>query len=143
MIGSYAVEAKYAMQLDLYRVQIDQDPNSGEIKRKWIYTETLPCLAKSIISSGVRSPSNDKTVDSRYMVEEILKVMTLVKLPRNAKISNVRDLNGLVLWEEAEISGNPATIFDIVGSTPIIDGFGQILEYETTIQRSDIQNALN
>ena len=143
MIGSYVVEAKYAMQLDLYRVQIDQDPNSGEINRKWIYTETLPCLAKSIISSGVRSPSNDKTVDSRYMVEEILKVMTLVKLPRNAKISNVRDLNGLVLWEEAEISGNPATIFDIVGSTPIIDGFGQILEYETTIQRSDIQNALN
>jgi hypothetical protein len=142
MIGSYSVEAKYAMKLDVYRVQIDQDQNSGEIKRHWIYTETLSCLAKSIISSGVRSPSNDKTVDSRYMVEEILKVMTMVKLPRNAKISKIRDLNDQVLWEEAEISGNPATIFDIVGSTPIIDGFGQILEYETTIQRSDIQNAL-
>lgn len=142
MIGSYSVEAKYAMQLDLYRVQIDQDANSGEIKRQWIYTETLPCLAKSIISSGVRSPSNDKTIDSNYKVEEILKIMTLVKLPRNAKISKIRDLNNQVLWEEAEISGNPATIFDIVGSTPIIDGFGQILEYETTIQRSDIQNAL-
>lgn len=142
MIGSYSVEAKYAMQLDLYRVQIDQDVNSGEIKRQWIYTETLPCLAKSIISSGVRSPSNDKTIDSNYKVEEILKIMTLVKLPRNAKISKIRDLNNQVLWEEAEISGNPATIFDIVGSTPIIDGFGQILEYETTIQRSDIQNAL-
>jgi hypothetical protein len=143
MIGSYSVEAKYAMQLDLYRVQIDQDTNSGEIKRQWIYTETLPCLAKSIISSGVRSPSNDKTIDANYKVEEILKIMTLVKLPRNAKISKIRDLNNQVLWEEAEISGNPATIFDIVGSTPIIDGFGQILEYETTIQRSDIQNALN
>jgi hypothetical protein len=143
MIGSYSVEAKYAMNLDVYRVQTSQDANSGEIKRKWIYTETIPCLAKSIISSGVRSPSNDKTVDSRYMVEEILKVMTLVKLPRNAKITNVRDLNSQILWEEAEISGNPATIFDIVGSTPIIDAFGQILEYETTIQRSDIQNALN
>jgi hypothetical protein len=143
MIGSYSVEAKYAMQLDLYRVQIDQDANSGEIKRHWIYTETLPCLAKSIISSGVRSPSNDKTIDANYKVEEILKIMTLVKLPRNAKISKIRDLSNQVLWEEAEISGNPATIFDIVGSTPIIDGFGQILEYETTIQRSDIQNALN
>ena len=143
MIGSYSVEAKYAMKLDVYRVQIDQDPNSGEIKRQWIYTETLPCLAKSIISSGVRSPSNDRTVDSQYRVEEIIKVMTLVKLPRNAKLSNVRDLNNKVLWEEAEISGNPPTIFDIVGSTPIIDGFGQILEFETTVQRSDIQNALN
>ena len=143
MIGSYSVEAKYAMKLDVYRVQIDQDPNSGEIKRQWIYTETLPCLAKSIISSGVRSPSNDRTVDTQYRVEEIIKVMTLVKLPRNAKLSNVRDLNDKVLWEEAEISGNPPTIFDIVGSTPIIDGFGQILDFETTVQRSDIQNALN
>jgi hypothetical protein len=143
MIGSYSVEAKYAMKLDVYRVQIDQDPNSGEIKRQWIYTETLPCLAKSIISSGVRSPSNDRTVDTQYRVEEIIKVMTLVKLPRNAKLSNIRDLNEKVLWEEAEISGNPPTIFDIVGSTPIIDGFGQILEFETTVQRSDIQNALN
>jgi hypothetical protein len=143
MIGSYSVEAKYAMKLDVYRVQIDQDPNSGEIKRQWIYTETLPCLAKSIISSGVRSPSNDRTVDTQYRVEEIIKVMTLVKLPRNAKLSNIRDLNEKVLWEEAEISGNPPTIFDIVGSTPIIDGFGQTLEFETTVQRSDIQNALN
>jgi hypothetical protein len=143
MIGSYSVEAKYAMKLDIYRVQTRQDVNSGEIRRQWLYTETVPCLAKSIISSGVRSPSNDRTVDTQYRVEEIIKVMTLSKLPRNAKISNIRDLNNKVLWEEAEISGNPSTIFDIVGSTPIIDGFGQILEFETTIQRSDIQNALS
>jgi len=88
MIGYFAVEAKYAMKLDIYRVQISQDPNSGEIRRQWAYTETVPCLAKSIISTGVRSPSN------------------------------------------------------VVGSTPIIDGFGQTLEYESTLQRSDIQNAL-
>jgi hypothetical protein len=142
MIGYFAVEAKYAMKLDIYRVQISQDPNSGEIRRQWAYTETLPCLAKSIISTGVRSPSNDRTIDSRYMVEEIIKVNTLSKLPRNAKISNVRDLEDNVIWEEAEISGSPATIFEIVGSTPIIDGFGQTLEYESTLQRSDIQNAL-
>jgi hypothetical protein len=85
MIGSYSVEAKYAMKLDVYRVQIDQDPNSGEIKRQWIYTETLPCLAKSIISSGVRSPSNDRTVDTQYRVEEIIKVMTLVKASKKCK----------------------------------------------------------
>jgi len=74
MIGYFAVEAKYAMKLDIYRVQISQDPNSGEIRRQWAYTETVPCLAKSIISTGVRSPSNDRTIDSRYMVEEIIKV---------------------------------------------------------------------
>jgi hypothetical protein len=143
MIGSYSVEAKYAMKLDVYKVQTRQDTNSGEIRRQWLYTDSVSCLAKSIISSGVRSPSNDRSVDSQYRIEEIIKIMTLEKLPRNAKISNVRDINGKVLWEEAEISGNPPTIFDIVGSTPILDGFGQILEFETTLQRSDIQNALS
>lgn len=143
MIESYSVEAKYAMKMDLYRVQVAQDPNSGEITRKWMYTETVPCLAKSIISSGVRTPSNDRTVNDRYMIEEIVKVMTMDKLPRNAKITKIRDLKDNILWEEAEVSGNPATIFDIVGSTPIIDGFGQILEYENTLQRSDIQNAIS
>jgi len=142
MIGSYSVEAKYAMTMDIYRVQIAQT-GTGQVKRQWIYAETIPCLAKSIISSGVRTPSNDKTVDSRYMIEEIIKVMTLDKLPRNAKVSNIKDLQGNVLWEEAEVLNGPATIFNIVGSTPILDGFGQILEYENTLQRSDIQGAFS
>jgi len=64
MIGYFAVEAKYAMKLDIYRVQISQDPNSGEIRRQWAYTETVPCLAKSIISTGVRSPSS--WINSNY-----------------------------------------------------------------------------
>jgi hypothetical protein len=142
MIGSYSVEAKYAMTMDVYRVQIAQSA-TGQVKREWIYAETVPCLAKSIISSGVRTPSNDRTVDARYLIEEIIKVMTLDKLPRNAKISNIKDLQGNVLWEEAEVLNSPPTIFNIVGSTPILDGFGQILEYENTLQRSDIQGAFS
>jgi len=142
MIGSYSVEAKYAMTMDVYRVQIAQT-GTGQVKRQWVYAETVPCLAKSIISSGVRTPSNDKTIDSRYVIEEIIKVMTLDKLPRNAKVSNIKDLQGNVLWEEAEVLNSPATIFNIVGSTPILDGFGQILEYENTLQRSDIQGAFS
>ena len=143
MISTYSIEAKYAMQMDLYRVQIAQDPNTGQVKRQWIYAETVSCLAKSIISSGVRTPSNDKTITDKYMIEEIIKVMTLNKLPRNAKVTNIRDMNGNVLWEEAEVTNNPPTVFNVVGSTPIIDGFGQILEYENTLQRSDIQNVFS
>lgn len=143
MIGTYSIAAKYAMQIDIYTVQLAQDKSTGQIIRQWVYTETLPCLAKSIISSGVRTPSNDRTIADRYVIEEIIKVMTLEKLPRNAKITNIRDLKGNVLWEEAEVVNNPPTIFNIVGSTPIIDGFGQILEYENTLQRSDIQNAFD
>jgi hypothetical protein len=143
VIGSYSIEAKYAMEMDIYRVQISQDPATKQIKRKWIYAETVSCLAKSIISSGVRTPSNEKTIDVRHVVEEIIKVMTLEKLPRNGKITKIRDMQGNILWVEAEAANNPATIFDVVGSTPIIDAFGQILEYENTLQRSDMQNAFS
>jgi hypothetical protein len=143
MIGSYSVEAKYAMLADIYRVQQKRDENTGEIKREWLYAETVPCLAKSIISSGVRTPSNDRTIDNRYVIEEIIKINTVEKLSRNSKITNIRDLKGQVLWEEAEVLNNPPTMFSIVGSTPIVDAFGQILEYETTLQRSEIQNALS
>jgi hypothetical protein len=143
MLGSYSVEAKYAMLADVYRVQQKRDENTGEIKRQWIYAETISCLAKSIISSGVRTPSNDRTIDNRYIIEEIIKINTVEKLSRNSKITNIRDLNGLVLWEEAEVLNNPPTMFSIVGSTPIVDAFGQILEYETTLQRSEIQDALS
>lgn len=143
MIGSYSVEAKYAMLADIYRVQQKRDENTGEIKREWLYAETVPCLAKSIISSGVRTPSNDRTIDNRYIIEEIIKINTVEKLSRNSKITNIRDLKGQVLWEEAEVLNNPPTMFSIVGSTPIVDAFGQILEYETTLQRSEIQNALS
>jgi hypothetical protein len=143
MIGSYSIEAKYAMLADIYSVQQKRDENTGEIKRQWLYTSTIPCLAKSIISSGVRTPSNDRTIDNRYVVEEIIKINTTQKLSRNSKITNIRDLSGHVLWEEAEVLNNPPTMFSIVGSTPIVDGFGQILEYETTLQRSEIQDALS
>ena len=143
MIGSYSIEAKYAMLADIYSVQQKRDENTGEIKRQWLYTSTVPCLAKSIISSGVRTPSNDRTIDNRYVVEEIIKINTTQKLSRNSKITNIRDLSGHVLWEEAEVLNNPPTMFSIVGSTPIVDGFGQILEYETTLQRSEIQDALS
>ena len=143
MIGSYSIEAKYAMLADIYSVQQKRDENTGEIKRQWLYTSTVPCLAKSIISSGVRTPSNDRTIDNRYVIEEIIKINTTQKLSRNSKITNIRDLSGHVLWEEAEVLNNPPTMFSIVGSTPIVDGFGQILEYETTLQRSEIQDALS
>ena len=143
MIGSYSVEAKYAMLADIYRVQQKRDENTGEIKREWLYAETVSCLAKSIISSGVRTPSNDRTIDNRYIIAEIIKINTVEKLSRNSKITNIRDLKGQVLWEEAEVLNNPPTMFSIVGSTPIVDAFGQILEYETTLQRSEIQNALS
>lgn len=143
MLNTYSVEAKYAMKMDLYKVQESQDPSTGEVKRQWVYVDTIKCLAKSIISSGVRTPSNDTSISSRYEVEEIIKVMTLEKLKRNYKVAKIRDMKDNILWEEAEIFGNPPTIFDIVGSNPILDGFGQILEYESTLQRSDIQYALD
>lgn len=138
-----SVQAKYAMQVDLYQQIISQDDNTGEIVRSWVYVRTIQCLAKSQISSGIRTPANDKDMSKTYDSQEIIKVMTGERLSRKYRITNIRDLDENVLWEEADIPGSPATVFEVIGSTPILDGFGQILEYESTLQRTAIQNALN
>jgi hypothetical protein len=138
-----SVQAKYAMQLDLYQQVIKQDENTGEIVRNWLYVRTIQCLAKSQISSGIRTPANDKDISKTYDAEEIIKIMTGERLSRKYRVSKIRDLDENILWEEADIPGSPPTIFEVVGSTPILDGFGQILEYESTLQRTKIQNAFN
>lgn len=138
-----SVQAKYAMQVDLYQQVISQNENTGEIVRNWIYVRTIQCLAKSQISSGIRTPANDTNISKTYDAEEIIKVMTGERLSRKYRITKIRDLDENILWEDADIPGSPPTVFEVIGSTPILDGFGQILEYESTLQRTKIQNALD
>jgi hypothetical protein len=138
---STAIYASYAMKLDVYGQKTLQDADTKELIKKWQYINTIPCLAKSIISSGVRSPANDTDISKLFIIEEIIKIRTKDKLSRKWKIFNIRDEHNLTLWEEAEIPGSPPTFFDIVGSTPILDATGRLIEFETTLQRSEVQNA--
>jgi hypothetical protein len=137
-----AIYASYAMKLDVYGQKTVQNADTKELIKSWRYIKTIPCLAKSIISSGVRSPANEVDISKVFYIEEVIKIRTKDKLSRKWKVSNIRDIHDNVLWEEAEIPGGASTIFEVVGSTPIVDATGRLIEFETTLQRSEVQNVL-
>jgi hypothetical protein len=138
-----SIYASYAMKLDVYSQKTIQNADTKELIKSWQYVKTIECLAKSIISSGVRSPSNQVDISKVFSIEEVIKIRTRDKLSRKWKVSNIRDEYNNILWEEAEIPGSPSTVFEVVGSTPIVDATGRLIEFETTLQRSEVQNGFS
>ena len=89
------------MRLDVY-LQLDtQDESTGSLKKEWIYTKTLSCSAKGIISNSGSGRSGDKqTFNNKYMNEQMLEIRTPDQITYREKITNVRDSSGKVVWKE-------------------------------------------
>ena len=55
------------------------------------------------------------------------------------KITNIRDYEGTVIWEELNFPSNTPTVFEVVGITPMMDPLGGVLAYNATVKRSENQ----
>lgn len=136
--------SKYVMFADLYAPTESIDEYTGAIIRTWEKIDTISCLARSIIttSTGANSsnyitgkfinyPENSIKFRSRYPIDVTMRVVAI----RNSSE---------VIWKEnqyGESNGgiNGATIFEPRGSSPITDHRGTVLEYETVLERQEIQ----
>jgi hypothetical protein len=129
------------MQLDLY-VQIDsQDPNTGALKKEWMYEKTVPCSAKGIISNSTSSRNGDKqTFDTKYSNSQQLRVRTINKINLRNKVTNIRNSEGVVVWNELNYPTETPTVFEVSGVTVVTDPFGKILAYDAILQRAENQS---
>lgn len=129
-----------SMSLDVYK-QIDrQDPNTGAIKREWMYVKTLPCHAKGVISNSTTARNGDKQIfNNRYVNDQVIQVRTTERLTLREKITNVSDNEGNVIWLELNSPTDTPTVFEVIGTTPITDPFGQTIGYNSTMKRSESQ----
>lgn len=126
-----------------------QDPDSGALIQKWIEddpetpdqegnTIVVKCLAKSAITGGIRG---GEQFNEEYLNDEWVRLA----LPFNAnitlrdKVANIRTLKGQTIWSEEESDGNPPTKFDVASVSPVIDGFGQVVEKVALLKRSEVQ----
>ena len=125
------------MKLDIY-IQIDaQDENTGAIKKDWMFTRSAECSAKGMIS---KTGTGDKQVFSnRYSNEQMLEIRTIDQITYREKITNVRDMNGNVVWKEINYPNSTPTVFEVISSTPITDPFGNVLAYNSVAKRSENQ----
>lgn len=134
------VDSLLTMYLDVYRQFDIQDENTGAIKKEWQYDRTVPCSAKGVISNSSAMRSGDKQVMSnKYVNDQILQVRTSEKLTLREKITNIRNADGNVVWEEYNFPTNTPTVFEVMGITPMMDPLGGVVGYNATVKRSESQ----
>lgn len=134
------VDSVLPMLMDVYKQFDKQDEATGILKKEWQFTRTVPCSAKGIISNSTSTRSGDKQVFSnKYINDQVLQIRSLTKLTFREKITNIRNLDGTVIWEENNFPNNTPTVFEVMGVTPMTEPLGGIVGYNTTVKRSEIQ----
>ena len=134
------IDSVLSMQLDVYRQTEIQDADTGAIKREWNYHRTLDCHAKGVISNSATTRSSDKQVFSnKYMNDQIIQVRTSEKLTMREKVTNVRDAAGNVIWAESNFPTETPTVFEVIGTTPVTDPFGNVIAFNSSMKRSENQ----
>lgn len=134
------VDSILSMTADIYRQFDTQDPDTGAIKKEWHFYKTIPCHAKGIISNSTTTRSGDVQIfNNKYSNEQSLQIRTQGKITIREKITNIRDQHGNCIWTEIDFPSETPTVFEVFGTTPITDPFGQVLGYNSMVKRSENQ----
>ena len=134
------VDSVLSMNLDVYRQSETQDPDTGAIVKEWNYYKTIACHAKGVISNSATTRSSDKQVFSnKYMDDQVIQIRTAEKLTAREKVTNIRDADNNVIWQEINYPNDTPTVFEIMGTTPMTDPFGRVIAYSSSLKRSENQ----
>lgn len=134
------VDSVLSMKMDVYRQFDLQDPDTGAIKKEWQYYKTVDCSAKGVISNSSSTRTNSiQSFGTKYNLEEILQVRTSGRLTFREKVTNIRDSKDNPIWVELNYPTETPTVFEVIGSTPVTDGFGTVIAYNSVIKRSENQ----
>ena len=134
------VDSILVMFMDVYRPFDFQDPDTGSIKKEWQFDRTVPCHAKgSISNSSSRTTADGQSFTNKYKNEEILQIRTSEKITLREKITNIRDYEGNIIWEELNFPSNTPTVFEVMATTPMTDPLGGVIGYSSTVKRSENQ----
>ena len=134
------VDSIFNMKVDVYMQEDYQDPNTGAIKKSWIYQKTIPCFAKGIISNSSSARSGDnQSISTKYQNTQTIEIRTQTPITYRQKISNIKDSSNNVIWFELNYPNDTPTVFEIVSSTPITDPFGTLMAYNSIAKRSENQ----
>lgn len=134
------VDSIFNMKVDVYLQEDYQDPNTGAIKKSWIYQKTIPCFAKGIISNSSSARSADKqSISTKYQNTQTIEIRTQTPITYRQKIANIKDSSNNVIWFELNYPNDTPTVFEIVSSTPITDPFGILMAYNSVAKRSENQ----
>lgn len=133
------VASALTMYVDLYTQNVSQDTNTGAIKRSWEFNKKIQCRVDTIVESGASIEGVYKKVGEKYKEEIRLKVKTIDRLSPRFRLQNFMNRDGVTIYFENDQVDAPATIFEIEATAPIMDAFGRIVFYESTVRRTGVQ----
>lgn len=134
------MDAVLSMKMDVYRQFDFQDPNTGAIKKEWMFYKTIDCHAKGVISNSATSRSSDRQeFGSRYRNEQMIQVRTSERVTSREKVKGIRDSEGNQIWLELDYPTDTPTVFEVVGTTPMTDPLGRVIGYNSSMMRSENQ----
>lgn len=133
------VDAILSMKADVYKQQTSQDANTGSIRKTWIYYKTINCHAKGVISNSATRKTDAQNFGNTYDNVQMLEIRTKDKLTLREKITNIKDSNGNFIWTELNFPEDTPTVFEILGTTPLTDPFGNTIAFNSTVKRSENQ----
>ena len=138
-----------------------QNPRTGQLERKWVpvvddsdplapVTFSIPCSVQAIIDGGIRVAGTTERFEKTYNNVDIVK-MTFpayykgkrLILTKRDRITNVR-LPGSneIIWVEEELDATdgiyPATIFDVLGVSPLVAPLVGHTENFAMLARADL-----
>jgi len=132
------------MAADIYIQQNIQDPNTGAIKREWIYSKTIQCKVEPVKMKGASTRTDNKTFakgsDMNYDEKFQLKMYCFELLSKRWRIENIRSSDGKKVFIEIDRISNPDTKFEITSSHALLDPFGKIAYYEAVLLRTELQD---
>jgi hypothetical protein len=135
-----SVFAKYSMTVDILKLQAVQDPDSGRIVKEWVFVENAQCYAQTIESNKASDTEAGSKVRRVYSQHEVITVKIPNDINNRCRLTNFRTRSGALMWKESEFIGEVPTVFEINSVEPVIDMFGDILEYQIQAHRIEVQN---
>jgi hypothetical protein len=133
------VSGLMTMKMDIYRQQEQQDKDTGAIIREFSYIKTLDCYARGVITESRNRSNDNQKFSNKYSNNQYLEVRTSERLTYRDKVKSIRDIDGKTIWYELDYPNDTDTVFDVVGSTPIADPFGNVVGYNSSLQRAENQ----
>jgi len=134
----------YTMKADVYSPDVTRNATNGMVTKTWTLLETVSCAARGLLGSKMGSNSAGIDIKDQIVInKDFIKIRTLNPISSSSRVVAIRTNNN-ILWKEDYIANSKggvqgATIFEPRGSTPILNFSGNIIEYETILQRQEIQ----
>lgn len=142
MIGGCLISATYPFLADVYTQERIKSA-SGQITRKWTVLKTVECVVTAFSSTSFKTQATSEKFGALYTEQGYLKMLTPTNIGRSVQVTNIRQKsNGEVVYKEIELKDTPPTWYNCNGSSPVLDPFGRIIQFDSLILRAETQGGL-